>query len=230
MESALSFELNPVELRVLGAMIEKEITTPDYYPLTLNALVAACNQKSNRDPVMALSADQVQKALASLRDKRMALQVMTPEERVPKFRQSWTAVAGIMPDEKAVMAELLLRGSQTLGELRGRCARMHEFVDLNQVQLTLDGLMEREDGALVMLMPRQAGFKERRYAHLLGGPVAVEDALADPFTEPDARPAAAPPAPAQPSELDALRAEVAELRESLADLQRQFQDFRRQFE
>lgn len=229
MESALAFELNPVELRVLGAMIEKEITTPDYYPLTLNALVAACNQKSNRDPVMALAADQVQKALASLRDKRMALQVMTPEERVPKYRQSWTAVAGLTPDEKAVMAELLLRGPQTLGELRGRCARMHEFADLNEVQLTLDGLMEREDGALVMLMPRQAGFKERRYAHLLGGPLAAEDAASDSLAEPDASPAI-PSAPARPSELEALRAEVADLRETLADLQRQFQDFRRQFE
>lgn len=212
--------LNPVELRVLGSIIEKEITTPEYAPLTLNATVAACNQKNNRDPVMALDAAQVQEALDSLRRARLVVQEISQEARVPKYRQNWTALAGLESDERAIMAELILRGPQTLGELRGRCARMHEFADLNQVELTLAALAERPI-PLVALLPRQPGTKERRYAHLLGGPVAQASSLPEPA------PASAPP---PPSEIDELRNEVAQLREEVADLRRQLQDFRRQFE
>lgn len=219
--------LSPVELRVIGSLIEKEITTPEYCPLTLNALVAACNQKSNRDPVLSLTAGQVQGALDTLRGRKFVVQELALSERTPKYRQSWTNVAGLGDDERAVMAELILRGPQTLGELRGRCARMHEFDDLNQVQLTLDGLAEREDGALVMMLPRQAGFKERRYAQLLGGPIEIEEG-AEPTAS--SAPSARSSSDKNAEAIEELRGEMESMRQELEALRQELKEFRRQFE
>jgi uncharacterized protein len=215
--------LNPYELRVLGVLIEKEITTPYYYPLTLNSVVAACNQKSNRDPLMTLTAEVVQGVLDGLRRRGLVVEVHSHEDRVPKFRQRWTAAeARLTPDEIAVMAELMLRGPQTVGELRGRAARMHAFADLGQVQLTLDGLMERSEGAMVALLPRQPGFKERRYAHRLGGPVSLEEQGAPPAAPPSAAaPDRTPPA------VEALEQDIAQLRHDLDELRGQFMEFKK---
>lgn len=233
MENQPGLIVSPIELRVLGALIEKEITTPDYYPLTLNSLVAACNQKSNREPIMALGAGEAQAAVEGLCRRRLAVKEIALDGRVPKYRQSWTATVWLGEEEKAIMAELMLRGPQTLGELRGRCARMYEFASLEQVELALSGLMERTPEPLAMLLPRQAGYKERRFAQLLGGPVTVEEAPprssagAGGASDFDEHPN---PRPVKEEAVEELRREVVELRQELAELRQELKDFRRQFE
>jgi hypothetical protein len=161
--------LTPTEARVLGALIEKEITTPEYYPLSLNALVNACNQKSNREPVMALDEVEVRQALHGLEDERLAAAVRG-DSRVPKYEHHIQEVFNFTRGEIAVICVLLLRGPQTPGELRGRTERMHRFDELSDVQSVLQRLMTREP-ALVKVLPRQPGTKEARYAHLLSGDV-----------------------------------------------------------
>jgi uncharacterized protein len=217
--------LSEIEARVLGALIEKEITTPEYYPLSLNALVNACNQKSNRDPAMNLDDDAVSEALRSLDKERLAGRADGMDNRVTKFEHRLQEAFNFDRRETAVLCELLLRGPQTPGELRGRAGRMHPFEDLVQVQSTLQRLMQRES-PLVKILPRQPGTKESRYAHLLSGDVAI--------------PTAPPPAeraPAAPEALDSkadrlarLENEVAALRKELAEMQRQLTSFRKQFE
>lgn len=172
--------LESLEIRVLGALIEKEVTTPDHYPLSLNALIAACNQKSNREPIMELDAPAVEAALGLLRRQRYVLQIHGSDMRVPKYRQTWTQALDLSRSETALMCLLMLRGPQTLGELRSRSGRLYNFKDLADVELTLNGLLERETGPLVALLPRQTGFKERRYAHTLSGDPTIETATADP--------------------------------------------------
>src|SRR5580658_3039751 len=160
--------LSDVEVRVLGALIEKDITTPDYYPLSLNALVNACNQKNNRDPVMTLDEDAARAALESLQKHRLAGPASGADGRVTKYEHRLQEVFNFDRRETAVLCVLLLRGAQTPGELRGRAERMYHFDDLSDVQVALQKLMSREP-ALVKVLPRQPGTKEARYVHLLSG-------------------------------------------------------------
>jgi len=209
------------EVRVLGALIEKEITTPDYYPLSLNALTNACNQKSNRNPVMALDEGAVREALGSLEKKWLAAPTSTAESRVAKFGHRAQEVFNFDRRETALLCELMLRGPQTPGELRARAERMYRFDDLETLEGTLQKLSERQP-PLVKKLARLPGTKESRYAQLLAGDklewvTAVE-------------PADLVPAPASDDRIPALEAEVAELKRQLTDLQQQFAQFKKQFE
>ena len=216
--------LNAVEVRVLGSLIEKELTTPEYYPLTLNALVNACNQISNRDPVVAYDEKMVVRALESLREKQLAWMVTGAGSRVPKYEHRLVEQLKLAEQEIAVLCVLMLRGPQTVGEVRGRTGRLYEFADLREVEETLDGLAQRDE-PLVTKLPRQAGRKEARYAHLLSGqPVVEEEAEAQP-------PASAPRARAgEPERVARLEAEVERLSGELAEMRKQFEEFRKQFE
>lgn len=213
----LNFILTPVEARVLGALVEKDATTPDYYPLSLNALVNACNQKSNRDPVMMLDEGTVRDALESLHDKNLAGPAGGADSRVTKYEHRVYDVLKLGRREVAIMCELLLRGPQTPGELRGRAERMHPFGGIEDVLSTLQRLMQREP-PLVAILPREPGRKESRYAHLMSGEVAAAEISTTPSRS-------------APSDCDPnLEQEVAELRREIHDLKQQFEEFRRQFE
>src|ERR1700723_1286316 len=165
--------LSDVETRVLGSLVEKDVTTPDYYPLSLNALVNACNQKNNRDPVMNLDEDAVRQALESLQAKRLAGPTSGADSRVTKYEHRLQEAFNFTRGETAILCVLLLRGPQTPGELRGRTERMHHFEDLTEVQSSLQRLMQR-DPALARILPRQPGTKESRYMHLLSGEPEVD--------------------------------------------------------
>jgi hypothetical protein len=215
-------KLDEVEVRVLGALLEKEITTPDYYPLSLNALINACNQKSNRDPVMTLDESAVRQALDSLNEKNLAGQATSADSRVPKYAHRLQEVFNFDRREMAVLCVLLLRGPQTPGELRGRTERMYKFGDLGVVESALHRLMDREP-PLVKKLARQPGTKESRYAHLLGGEVEEWSAPAE--TQPIVA------AGTQDEErITRLETEVQSLRQEVADLRQQLEDFRKQFE
>ena len=214
--------LSEVETRVLGSLVEKELTTPEYYPLSLNALVNACNQKSNRDPVMNLTDNAVGQALRSLDKEGLAGPADAMDNRVTKFGHRLQEAFNFDRREIAVLCELLLRGPQTPGELRSRAERMHRFDDLGQVQSTLQRLAQREP-PLVKVLPRQPGTKEARYTHLLSGDaqpqtphVVVEADCAD--------------GNAGGERVVRLENEVANLRKEVSDLQQQFAAFRKQFE
>src|SRR5437773_783224 len=170
--------LNEVECRVLGALVEKEAATPEYYPLSLNALVNACNQKSNRDPVMNLDEGEVREALDGLNHKSLAGATSTAESRVTKYEHRIGEVFNLGRRESALLGVLLLRGPQTPGELRGRSERLHRFEDLGEVQSTLQRMIEFSP-PLVKMLPRQPGTKEARYAHLLSGDVEVWEPQAE---------------------------------------------------
>lgn len=202
--------LTATEQRVLGCLVEKQLSTPDYYPLTLNALVNACNQSTNRDPVMALEEAPVMEALQELRDHQAVWFVGGAGSRVQKYEHRLAESLGLSVQECAILAELLLRGPQTPGELRNRCTRMYPFPDLAEVEAVLALMLEAEE-PLVAGLPRQPGTKETRYVHLLG----------------DAPEPAAPSAPPRPSRLEA---EVAALKEELARLREEFEAFRKQFD
>ena len=214
--------LNDVEARVLGALIEKDITTPDYYPLSLNSLVNACNQKNNRDPVMALDEAAVRDALSGLQELRLAGPAGGADSRVTKYEHRMQNVLNLSRGETAVLCVLLLRGPQTPGELRGRTERMHAFEGLDAVQASLQKLMQREP-PLAAMLPRQPGTKESRYAHLLSGPIdAAEFAAQGP-----------PPVVAvSGTDMRVLRLEeqVASLRNEVSELKQMFEGFRKQFE
>ena len=162
-------ELTPEEARVVGALAEKQLTTPQYYPLTLNALVNACNQTSNRNPVVAYDDMTVERALQGLRDKGLARAVLSPGNRAPKYRHLLDEALPLVPEELAVMTVLLLRGPQTVGELRTRTERMYAFATLEDVEAALERLATRHEEPLAERLERQPGQKEARYAHLLGG-------------------------------------------------------------
>ncbi|MEO5858165.1 MAG: YceH family protein, partial [Pyrinomonadaceae bacterium] len=164
----MATKLTATEARVLGSLVEKQLTTPEYYPLTLNALTAACNQKSNRDPVMSLGDTEIQAAIDSLRDQSLVYLYYGTGTRTVKYKHMLPGVFELEPAGVAVMAVLMLRGPQTIGEIRERSGRMHEFGDLNEVQETLDDLARRDEPLLVRL-ERLPGQKEARYAHLLSG-------------------------------------------------------------
>jgi uncharacterized protein YceH (UPF0502 family) len=202
--------LNTVEARVLGALIEKEITTPDYYPLSLNALINACNQKNNRDPVMALDENTVRTALHNLQMKRLAGSAGGADSRVTKYEHRIQEVFNFTRAETAVIDVLLLRGPQTPGELRVRGERMFRFEELSDVQATLQRLIER-DPPLVKMLQRQPGTKESRYAHLLSGDVTGVDAPAESA-------AVVSTAPVDDERMIRLESEVAELKKEIAEL------------
>jgi len=214
--------LNEIEARVLGALLEKEITTPDYYPLSLNALVNACNQKSNRDPVMNLDEDSVRDALRALHDNSLARSVSAADSRVTKYEHRLQEAFNFDRREASIFCELLLRGPQTPGELRSRAERMHHFDDLGEVQSALQRLMNREP-PLVKVLARQPGTKESRYIHLLSGDV-------EPVSSSGVREAPAVAGRENADKFSRLESEVAELRKDIADLKQQFAAFRKQFE
>jgi uncharacterized protein len=216
MLASVEFVLDPVEARVLGCLIEKEIATPEYYPLTLNALVNACNQKSNRDPVVGYDEDTVESAVETLRVKRFAAVITGAGMRVAKYRELLSEVLNLGRREEALLCVLMLRGPQTVGELHGRTERLHSFGDLEEVQSVLEQLSAREPDPLVIRLPRLPGTKEPRYAHLLAGTpdvTAVESAQ-----------------PPREDRMAALEAEVGRLRDEVSALKDQFASFRSQFE
>ena len=217
----MELNLDPVEIRVLGALIEKEITTPEYYPLSLNALLNACNQKSNRDPAVSYEEDEVDRALESLRARGLALRITGAGSRVPKHAHRLSEQLNPDRRETAILCELMLRGPQTVGELRTHTERMHRFDDTGEVEAVLDRLMQREPEPLALRLPRRPGEKEVRFAHLLSGAPSVAEME-------NAETHAAPPPRAD--RVGQLEADVARLRDELESLKAQFAQFRRQFE
>jgi uncharacterized protein YceH (UPF0502 family) len=226
--------LSEIEARVLGALVEKEITTPEYYPLSLNALVNACNQKSNRDPHMNLGEGEVQRALRQLNELGLARSAST-DSRVAKYEHRLAETYNFTRPETAILCELLLRGPQTPGELRSRAERMHPFEDLSLVHTTLKHLTEHEP-PLVALLPRQPGTKEARYAQLLSLNSVTKESQANSVSggsdaERSSRVERTQGAlPAEGERMGQLAAKVAHLEKEVADLQRQFAEFRKQFE
>ena len=212
--------LTEIETRVLGSLIEKQVTTPEYYPLTLNALTLACNQKNNRHPITSYNENQVSAALESLREKNLTYVFYGSTSRVPKYKHVMPEVMHLNHAEMALMCVLMLRGAQTLGELRGNASRLHEFSSLEEVEQTLNGLISRDEEPLVARLPRQPGQKEGRFAHLLSGEIDVE-ALAAAETE--RAPTTRRSSSALEEKVDALAAEVEKLKE-------QFEQFKKQFE
>jgi hypothetical protein len=208
--------LTTTEIRVLGCLIEKEMTTPDHYPLTLNGLTNACNQKSNRDPVLHFDETDLVKALDKLRFKGLALQASGVGSRVPKYRHTLVEKMYFEPEQLAILCELFLRGPQTLGELRTRCERMRPFADLDAVETVLIELIEMET-PLVVKLPRQPGRKEQRYAQLFSGPPELPEAE-------DAPPEAARLKVAEEDD------RILRLEQELAALRAEFETFRTQFE
>jgi uncharacterized protein len=222
----MELELTPNEVRVLGSLAEKELTTPDYYPLTLNSLTLACNQKSNRDPVTTLSENDVRCALGMLRGKNLIWEMAPSGSRVHKFEHNLRAKFGFTTPDISILCVLMLRGSLTIGEIRGCTGRMHPFKDTAEVEAVLQTLIEAENGPFVVKLPKQPGCKEHRFAHLMSGaadlPVASL-ALCDDNSI----------APVLPSSLDRiteLETTVAALYEELAALKLAFEDFKKSFE
>lgn len=215
-------QINTIEARILGALVEKQLTTPEYYPLTLNALVNACNQKNNREPVMSLTENEVTTAIEHLRDRNLVYVFYGSTSRVPKYKHMLPTYYELDEAEVAVMAVLLLRGPQTLGELRERTARMHEFSRLDEVQQTLGALAARED-PLVLRLERLPGQKDARFAQLLTGPIDTEALAA-------AHPIPTQAASSNNDRIAKLESEIQRLTTELDDLRQTFADFRKQFE
>jgi uncharacterized protein len=214
--------MNEIEIRVLGSLIEKQITTPEYYPLTLHSLTTACNQKNNRNPVMSLTEQEVERGLDSLRDKNLAYVFHGSTSRVPKFKHVAPEILQLNPAELAVMCVLMLSGAQTVGEVRTRGSRLHEFTGLEEVDETLRGLSARETEPLVVKLPRQSGQKDARYVHLLSGEPDLSHLEAT-TTEQSTRRADSERTPQLEEQVQALKQQVEELA-------RQFAEFRKQFE
>jgi uncharacterized protein YceH (UPF0502 family) len=218
----MEIKLTENEVRVLGALVEKDITTPEYYPLSLNALMNACNQKTNRDPVMQLNEDAVRDALEGLQQQRMAGPARGADSRVTKYEQRLQEVFNFTRAETAALCVLLLRGPQTPGEIRGRAERLHRFETLEDVQSAVQKLMQR-DPPLAKILPRQPGTKESRYAQLLAGDVVEAEGLAPPVALIERNPAEA-------DRVARLEEEMADLRRELSEVKDQMERFRRQFE
>lgn len=219
----MNIVLSEVETRVLGALVEKEITTPEYYPLSLNALVNACNQKSNREPVMNLEEDAVRGALRSLSDQLLARSSSGSDSRVTKYEHRLQEAFNFHRHEIAVLCVLLLRGPQTPGELRTRTERMYSFEDLDGVHSALQHLIKREP-PLAKILPRQPGTKESRYAQLLSGDVQV---AVERHSEVDPHSSATT---ADDDRIPRLEEEIAGLRKEIAEIKQQFADFQKQFQ
>jgi len=221
----MDFDLSPVEVRIVGSLLEKEVTTPEYYPLSLNALVLACNQKSNRDPVLSLADEGVAAALEPLRGRGLVYFVREAGSRVEKFRQRLSEVLNLDRRELAVLCVLMLRGFQTTGELRERTQRLYAFDDLAAVESCLNRMMERTPAPLALKLPRSVGSKEPRYAHLLSGTPEVIEIEATHSIPSDQIGRAS-----QVERIGAMETEVAALRQEVADLREQLAEFRKQFE
>ena len=215
--------LTETEVRVLGSLIEKQITTPEYYPLTLNSLTAACNQKNNRNPVTTLTEAEVERALDSLRDKNLAYVFHGSTSRVPKFKHVAPEVLQLNPVELAAMCVLMLSGAQTVGEIRTRGSRLYEFSGLDQVEETLRLLGARDSDPLVTKLPRQPGQKEARFAHLLCGAPEIETLAEVSAARPERRASDA-------ERLAKLEEQVSELTGKVESLTNQFEKFKQQFE
>lgn len=214
--------INETEARVLGSLVEKQLTTPEYYPLTLNALTAACNQKSNRDPVMALGETEILAAIDSLRDKNLVYLYYGTTSRTVKYKHMLPQVFDLEAPAVAAMTLLMLRGPQTVGEVRGRADRLYEFSGLGEVQETLDELSGRAE-PLAVKLDRQPGQKEARYAHLLSGPVDTAALAAE-------RPSPTSAGSAAASRIEELEDRVSELSRGVAELREEFARFQKQFE
>lgn len=214
--------LNEIEARVLGSLVEKQLTTPEYYPLTLNALVNACNQKSNRDPVVSYDESTVTTCLENLRDRNLVYVFYGSTSRVPKYKHMLPSVYELEPSETAIIDVMLLRGPQTLGELRTRTERLYNFSSLGEIQETLDAMMRRDE-AIVLKLPVQPGQKEARYAHLLSGDIDIE-ALAVAHASRSARTAM------DGERVEKLEQEIERLSSEMTELRDAFAEFRKQFE
>ncbi|HLL72734.1 MAG TPA: YceH family protein [Pyrinomonadaceae bacterium] len=220
--------LNPEEVRVVGALIEKQVTTPEYYPLTLNALRQACNQLSNREPVVSFDEKTVAWALESLRERKLVRVVTTADGRVPKYRHVLDETLGLKSPEMAVMCVLMLRGAQTVGEIRTRSERLYPFSALSFVETTLEDLMTR-DVPLVVKLPRQSGQKESRYAHLLGGEIDVSTMETESASSTRVE-AATLEVRGERERIARLEEELRAVRAELQALREQFGEFKKQFE
>ena len=218
----MNIVLNEIEARVLGALVEKDITTPDYYPLSLNALVNACNQRNNRDPVMNLEEGAVRGALDGLQEHGLAGPVSAADRRVTKYEHRLQETFNFSRGETAVLCVLLLRGPQTPGELRGRTERMHRFEDLDAVQSSLQKLMQREP-PLVAVLPRQPGTKEFRYAHLLSGEMEAGELPLPRMVSPSS-------SSADDERVSRLEEAVVGLQNEVSELKQQLAEFRKQFD
>jgi len=220
----MDIHLNPVEERILGCLIEKEMATPEYYPLTLNALVNACNQKSNRRPVMELETETVEKTLYELRvEHKLAVEVSASGSRVMKYRHCFSDHWNFSPAKMAILCELFVRGPQTAGDLRAHASRLHPLADAQEVEEILHGLESHEDGPFVIHLEREPGKRERRWAHLFGDLPAAQE-------EPATLPFKADAAPTREDRIHALEAEIARLRDELHELKEQFSSFKTAFE
>jgi uncharacterized protein YceH (UPF0502 family) len=217
--------LSDVEARVLGSLVEKQLTTPDNYPLTLNALTLACNQLSNREPVVSYDEVTVVRALNRLRELKLAFAYSGAESRATRYGHKLEDVCSLAPAELAAVTVLLLRGPQTLGEIRGRTGRMHTFATLEEADATLQALATRMPQPFVAKLPRQPGAKESRYAHLLSGEVAQAPVAASPAPEP-----ATVVVQQENERIAKLEQEVAVLRQDVTEMRTQLAEFRKQFE
>jgi uncharacterized protein YceH (UPF0502 family) len=214
----MNTELDEVEARVVGCLIEKEGTTPDYYPLTVNALIAACNQKTNRNPVVDYNEDIVTKALDSLRDKNLVYVLFGGSSRVAKYKHLVPKILELKYPEVAAICVLLLRGPQTLGEIKARTTRLYSYDDIGQVEETLRGL-EKRDEPLIVNLGRQPGQKEARFAHLLSGEVEIDEVGFQQVVSSSSK-----------SKVAELEAEISDLREKLESLRDEFDEFKSKFE
>ena len=215
----MNIELSAMEARVIGCLVEKQITTPDQYPLSLNALVNACNQKSNRDPVLSASEAEIQTVVDGLARKHLVMEKSGFGSRVPKYQHRLCntefGTLKFTPQELAIICELLVRGPQTPGELRTRAARMASFTAVDEVESTLETLSTRVDGPFVVRLPREPGRRDSRYAHLFSGSVAAHAAAEGPGALTASTAGATPREDAEPSRLERLEEEVRQLREEL---------------
>src|SRR5207253_9446322 len=216
--------LTDIEVRILGSLIEKQITTPEYYPLTLNALTLACNQKNNRSPVTAFTEGQVEQALDSLREKNLAYVFHGSTSRVPKFKHVAPEVLHLTRPETAVMCVLMLSGPQTVGEIRTRGSRLYDFSGLEEVDETLHSLGTKDTDPMVVKLPRQPGQKDARFAHLLSGEVDVEQLAEDQTTGRTTRRSS------DAERIEKLEERVETLTSDVEGLRQQFEQFKKQFE
>jgi uncharacterized protein YceH (UPF0502 family) len=215
----MSEKLTETEARIVGALVEKQLTTPEYYPLTLNALIAACNQKTNREPVVNYDEQTVSRTLDDLRDKNLVYVFYGSTSRVPKYKHMLPQVYELSASETAVICVLMLRGAQTLGELRERTGRLYEFSGLGEVNETLDALAKKDE-PLVVKLERQPGQKEARFAHLLSGEVAS-------YTPPEK---SVSRSPAGNEKIENLERELENLKSELSAFRQEFEEFKKQFE